>query len=276
MRTKIGKWFRVKAELSSTERIVIGAVGAAFLFALWYITTAFGWIPRQILPNPIDVAAAFPTMLHPDNPQRDLFHNLWYSLQINFMGIAEAVALSVPIGLAIGLFTPIDAVFGRFTANLRYLPLTAVVGLFVVNFGIGMAFKVHFLAAGIFVYLMPAIAKRCGEVKDTYKNTARTLGASEWELVKTVYFPAVMQKSKSDILNLMAVSWTYIIIVENYYQENGIGVLAWRAGRQYNYENLYVILILIFTVGLLQDWGVKKLYSLIGRIWKRYFNLHTS
>lgn len=276
MKSRLSKAFKVRADLPSTQRIAIGVIGSVIIFGIWYMITKLQWIPRQILPNPFDVLSAIPEMIQPDNEKKDLFYNLWHSIKINLLGILEAVALSIPIGLAIGLFSPFDAVFGKFTANLRYIPLTAVVGLFVVNFGIGIAFKVHFLAAGIFVYLMPAIAKRCSEVKEAHQNTARTLGASEWELVKTVYFPSVMQKSKSDILNLMAVSWTYIIIVENYFQTKGIGVLAWQAGRQFKYENLYAILFIIFFVGLIQDWSVKGLYKLIGKMWKKHFNLRTS
>lgn len=284
MKKTLSRWFIVKAELSKKERFIIGTVGLFVIFLFWHIVTLLGWIPKQILPNPLDVLSAFPEMLHPTGGEtdpakiealrkKDLLFNLWNSIQVNFWGLGEALVLSIPIGLAIGLFSPINAIMGRFTNNLRYLPLTAVIGLFVVNFGIGMAFKAHFLAAGIFVYLMPAIAKLTDEVAVAHRNTARTLGASEWEVVTTVYFPAVMKKAKSTIINLMAVSWTYIIIAENYYQEYGIGMLAWKAGRVRNYEQLYAILIVIFTFGLLQDWAVKNSFKFIGDIWKRYFNL---
>ena len=284
MKNTLSRWFQVKADLSRKERLSIGAIGLVIILGIWHFVTASGLIPKQILPNPFDVLAAFPDMLHPvgdeTNPakinalhKKDLLFNFWYSVKINIWGIMEAVALSIPIGLAIGLFAPLNAIMGRFTENLRYLPLTAVIGLFVVNFGVGMGFKAHFLAAGIFVYLMPAIAKLTDEVKSAHKNTARTLGASEWELVKTVYFPAVMQKSKATIINLMAVSWTYIIIAENYIQENGVGMLAWKAGRARDYESMYAILVVIFVAGLLQDWTVKGLFKGIGHIWKRYFNM---
>jgi len=284
MKNTLSRWFQVKADLSRKERLAIGAVGMIIILGIWHFVTEWGWIPKQILPNPFDVLAAFPDMLHPVGNEvdpariealhkKDLLFNLWNSVQVNFWGLGEALLLSIPIGLAIGLFAPINAIMGKFTNNLRYLPLTAVVGLFVVNFGIGMAFKAHFLAAGIFVYLMPAIAKLTDEVKVAHKNTARTLGASEWELVTTVYFPAVMKKAKATIINLMAVSWTYIIIAENYYQEYGIGMMAWKAGRIRNYEQLYAILIVIFMFGLFQDWLVKGGYRVIGKLWKRYFNL---
>ena len=116
---------------------------------------------------------------------------------------------------------------------MRYLPLTAVTGLFILWFGIEDEMKVAFLAFGIIVYLLPVVVQRIDEVKDVYLKTVYTLGATDWQTVKSVYIPSVMSKLMDDIRVLTAISWTYIIIAELLNRQGGgIGAMIYIKARQ--------------------------------------------
>src|SRR5690606_38106053 len=97
---------------------------------------------------------------------------------------------------------------------MRFVPITALIGVFIIWFGIYDEMKVAFLAFGIIVFLLPAVIQRIDEVEDVYLQTTFTLGATNWQTVKSVYLPYVMSKLIDDIRVLTAVSWTYIIITE--------------------------------------------------------------
>jgi len=142
------------------------------------------------------------------------------------------------------------------------VPLTGVIGLFIVWFGLGVTMKVHFLAFGILIYMLPVIVTRINEVEDVYLKTAYTLGASKWQIIRTVYIPHVLSKFSDDIRVLTAISWTYIIIIESIGNEGGLGALMWRTGiRQGNIAKLFAMLFIIIIIGFIQD----KLFTMMDR-----------
>lgn len=122
--------------------------------------------------------------------------------------------------------------------------------------------KIGFLTVGILVYLIPVVVQRISEVEDVYAQTAFTLGASKFQQIKHVFFPAVMSKLIDDIRVLTAISWTYIIIAELLNKESGIGSLIYTKARQGQIDRVFALLVVITLIGLLQD----KIFGWIDRI----------
>jgi NitT/TauT family transport system permease protein len=189
--------------------------------------------------------------------------NLLYSLYLNLAGYLLAVLIAIPIGFLIGLFPLFKALFSRNVDALRFVPLTAVTGLFIAWFGLGSSMKVAFLAFGIIVYLLPVVVQRVLEVEDVYVQTAYTLGATKWQRIKSVFIPAVLSRVSDDIRVLVAISWTYIIVTEVVNANSGgIGALAFKMARQSQIDKVFAILLVIIIVGFLQD----LLFKLIDRL----------
>jgi len=165
----------------------------------------------------------------------------------------------------VGLFTPVGAVFNRFLEAIRYVPLTAVTGLFIAWFGIYMNMKVQFLAFGIFVYLLPVVVSRVKELDDVYVQTAETLGASKLQIIWKVFLPGVLSRVSDDIRVLTAISWTYIIVAELINNEGGIGALIFRASRQSRLDKVFACLFVIILIGVAQDkifiWLDRRLFK---------------
>jgi len=131
--------------------------------------------------------------------------------------------------------------------------LTALTGMFIIWFGIEDKMKIAFLAFGIIVYLLPVVVQRINEVGDVYLKTVFTLGATDWQTIRTVYIPEVMSKLIDDIRVLTAISWTYIIIAELLNRQGGIGSLIYIKARQGQTEKVFAILIIIIIIGFIQD-----------------------
>lgn len=202
-----------------------------------------------LLPRPDQVVGAYPTLLNEDK----LIPNTLKSIWLNIQGYYWAVLLSIPLGFLIGLLPIFRGLFSKQVDALRYLPLTALTGLFIIWFGIDDTMKIAFLAFGIIVYLLPVVVQRVDEVKDVYLKTTFTLGATDWQTVKTVYIPSVMSKLMDDIRVLTAISWTYIIIAELLNRQGGIGSLIYIKARQGQIEKVFAILIIIVLIGFMQD-----------------------
>lgn len=203
-----------------------------------------------IIPRPDDVVKAIPTMIKNDK----LISNTGLSLWRNIQGYIWAILIAIPFGFLLGLLPLFKGLFSRPVDAMRFLPLTALTGVFMLAFGTEEKMKVTFLAFGIFVYLLPVVVQRVREVSDVYLKTTFTLGATDWQTIRTVYLPAVMSKLVEDIRVLTAISWTYIIIAELLNKEGGIGALMYTSGRQGLSEKVFAGLIVIIMVGFFQDY----------------------
>ena len=174
-------------------------------------------------------------------------------MYLNVFGYIEAVLVCVPLGFLIGLFPFFKGLFSRQVDAIRFIPLTAITGLFIVWFGIEDTMKIQFLAFGIAVYLLPVVVQRIDQVEKVYQQTAFTLGASKWQTIRTVFFPAVFSKLFDDIRVLVAISWTYIIVAEMVNKTGGIGAMLYSAARQSRIDKVFALLFLIILVGFIQD-----------------------
>ena len=202
-----------------------------------------------LLPTPMKVVSALSDL----NKQDDLIGNTFYSIKLNLLGYLVAILVSIPVGFMLGLVPLFRGLFSKIFESYRFIPLTAVTGIFIMWLGLGSDMKVAFLAFGIIVYLIPVVVQRIDEVQDVYLNTVFTLGATSWQTIRTVYMPYVFSKIIDDIRVLTAISWTYITIVEMLNKGGGIGELIWTAKRQSRMDKAFAILIIIVVIGILQD-----------------------
>jgi len=248
----MGELFKLRGELDKKQNFILAFGGILFLLLIWYLLTMGDepMIEAGIFPKPYDVLTSYKELFQ----KNELLRNLCLSLGYNFAGYFEAILISIPIGFAIGLIPFFRGAFQRPVDALRYVPLPAAMGLFIAWFGIGTGLKVHFLAFGILIYLIPVVVQRIDEVKSVYLKTVYTLGATDWQTIKSVYFPSVISRLSDDIRVLTAISWTYIIIAESIGGEGGLGKIIWSVGqRRGRVDVVFALLILIIIIGILQD-----------------------
>ncbi|AXT56646.1 ABC transporter permease subunit [Aquimarina sp. AD1] len=242
------------------DSLLVASYDALEQMSLEELTT-FGLKKNKVyplLPSPIKVIKAFPDL----NKNDDVIGNTFYSIKLNFLGYLVAILVSIPIGFLLGLIPLFRGLFSQIINSYRFIPLTAVTGIFIMWLGLGSDMKVSFLAFGIIVYLIPVVIQRIDEVQNVYLNTVFTLGATSWQTIRTVYIPYVFSKIIDDIRVLTAISWTYITIVEMLNKGGGIGELIWTAKRQSRIDKAFAILIIIVVIGILQD----RLFVMIDRI----------
>lgn len=261
------KLFKLHGKLSSRENLLLGVIGLFLLLGLWWglaeilseqkplisesdtsIIEGYEKV-YPILPRPDNVFMAYSSLISKDKLWENTFRSIW----LNLKGYFWAVLIAIPIGFLTSLIPLVRGLFSRQVDALRYLPLTALTGLFIIWFGIEDQMKIAFLTFGILVYLLPVVIQRIDETEDVYLKTATTLGATAWQKIKSVYLPAVFSKLIDDIRVLTAISWTYIIIAELLNREGGIGALIYVKARQGQIDKVFAVLIVIILIGFLQD-----------------------
>lgn len=97
------------------------------------------------------------------------------------------------------------------------------------------------------------MVQRIDEVPEVYVQTLFTIGSTQWQKIRHVFIPAVFSKIATDIVVLVALSWTYITTVEIINKEGGLGTLMWIFSRQGRTDKVFGIILLIVFIGFLQD-----------------------
>lgn len=251
--------FKLGENLSKTQSNIFAVIGLFLIIVLWQAVVTFGGISNTIFPSPIRVV----TSMYELFANYNLIDNTWYSVKLNFWGYLEAVLISIPLGFLIGLFPLFNGLFSKWVDAIRFLPLTAVTGIFIGIFGIALDMKVHFLSFGIIIYLLPIFVTRVGETDMVHKQTIWTLGANKWQTFRYLYFPSVMSKIFSDIRVIVAISWTYIIVAELIAKDLGVGALIATSAKQSRTDMVFAVLIVIIIVGYLSDVIFKMLDKLL-------------
>lgn len=260
--------FNLRGDLNQKQKLILGVFGVIVLMAIWvFLTTAFGYpyepiIPKSSLPNPLRVLTAYYELVF----ENKVIMNLCRSIGLNLGGYIKSIIYALVIGFSIGLVPLLRGSVQKMVDAIRFLPLTAVTGLFILWFGIQSEAKINFLAFGIFIYLLPVVIQRIDEVDDVYLKTVKTLGANYFQTIWTVYVPAVLSKLSDDIRILTAISWTYIIVAETTASNGGIGQLIFASQRLGRIDKVFACLIIIMVVGMLQD----KIFGYLDRLFFPY------
>ena len=258
--------FKFGGNLSTRDSMITGIVGGIVLLVIWYIVTITGWISPKILPNPIDVLRAIPKLIS----ERNLFGNIGYTVGLNLAGYVIALVIAIPMGFLIGIYPILRSMFQKPFEAIRFLPSPAVSGIMVAIFGLGFNMKASFLALGILIYILPVVTQKVLDLQNpnnpkdnVYLQTAKTIGMTNWQMFRHVYFPYVMSSVYSDIRGLVAISYTYVTIAENINREGGIGACITTMTRQSSMDCVYALLLIIIAIGIIQDFIFKKCEPII-------------
>jgi NitT/TauT family transport system permease protein len=253
--------FRIDGAVSTKVGILISVLGWILLLGIWGTVATLGLVNPYILPSPMKVLASYGVLFS----EKNLMYHVGYSIFVNVSGYLQAVIVTVPLGFLIGLIPFFRNLIIKQIEAVRFTPLPATTGIFMALFGIGLNLKVQFLAFGIFVYLLPSIVQRIDEIKtdghlQALQMTMKTLNASTWQSLRHFYIPSVLSRFFPDVINLVAVSWTYIVIAELLNAQGGLGYLIYLAtNRSSHIEQVYAVVILIILIGVIQDRLLKKL-----------------
>jgi len=254
--------FELRGNFNKRTAAKISFIGLILMLFSWEVIARTGGSVSQLLPAPSEVLRAFPILFE----QKHLQNDIYLSVERNLLGYLKAIIYAIPVGFIIGLFPIFRALFSKYVDAIRFLPLAATTGIFILWFGIGEEVKINFLAFSIFVYLLPVVIQRIDEVDIVYIQTAKTMGASKWQIISTIFIPAVFSKLFDDIRVMVAISWTYIVIAELINATGGLGHKIQVLARQSDTSGVFAVLIIIILLGILQDF----LFKLLDRLFFKH------
>lgn len=258
-------WLRIRERVPAWLAWILGSVPIGVLLIVWTAVTAGAeaesrMISPTILPSPVEVVKSFRELWF----DRALARNLAVSFVRVLEGFGLAVAVVFPLGVLMGGFSKIKAMFSPLSVFAAYIPIPTLVPLTLSLFGTDEMQKVVFLALAFGIYLLPLIVQAVDAVDDTYLKTAYTLGAGRRQAVTKVLLAIAWPDIFQALRMGFGVGWSYILLVEMVDMSKGIGGLIMISQRRGPREHIYLVLVFIVALAFLTDrlwaWAGRKLF----------------
>ena len=251
----------LRTNLSQGTSFALGLVSPIVLFGAWCGLTYGGFAPPDFLPSPTEVLRGILQLF--------IEYDLWGSILVSSrrIGIAFllASAIAVPLGVLMGAFEAINRIFEPVVSPLRYMPISAFIPLLILWFGIYEKQKIAFLFLGVFVYLLPVVVTAIRAVPEELVQTALTLGASKFQVIRTVLVPAALPEICDSFRVMNAISWTYVILAEAVNPEHGLGYMVELARTHQKASWSFAGLLVIGGIGLLTDFLISTTSRILFR-----------
>jgi NitT/TauT family transport system permease protein len=261
MSRKISNLFSIRAPLPKRTAFLLGFVAPAAVLGAWCVVTYGHLVDPDFLPTPTEVVRGTLQLFI----QYDLATAIFVSTRRIALAFLLASALALPLGVLMGAFDPVNRLFEPIMAPLRYMPISAFIPLLILWFGIYEQEKIAFLFLGVFVYLLPVVVSSIRLVPEELVQTALTLGASKFQVIRTVLLPAALPEIFDSFRVMNAIAWTYVILAEAVNPEHGLGYMVELARTHQKASWSFAGLLVIGGIGLLTDFLIRALSSILFR-----------
>ena len=256
-------WFEYLKPISLRRSLVLGAAVWVIFFGLWELAAAKGWVNALFMPPPHRVLSTLYTMI----AQQGFLYDIGISIYRIVASFLLACAIAIPLGVLMGSFRSIEAFFNPFVSAWRYLPAPAFIPLLLMWFGAGEGAKLALLFIGVIFFLITLVMDHTRAVRTELIETAMTLGANRWQVLSTIVLPAVAPKIMISMRQMLAVSWTYLVIAEIVAATTGIGAVMMRGQRFLKVDEIMAGIVVIGVVGLMFDflfrWAQRILFPYV-------------
>ncbi|MCR9104254.1 MAG: ABC transporter permease [Gammaproteobacteria bacterium] len=238
------------------SKAVLGTLGWILFIGGWWFAAQSGIAPARLFPGPDKVFLSLYELL----AEKEFASDIWASVKRILLSFSIAVAIALPFGLLMGAYRPVDRLLGPLAGAFRYLPAPAFIPLLLMWLGTGDEQKIALLVIGVLFFLIIMIADVTRQVPRVYTETARTLGLREPQILVSVILRCSLPGYVDVFRQLLAVSWTYLVIAEIVAATDGIGAMMMRAKRFVHIDDIMAGILVIGLLGLFFDALFKALH----------------
>lgn len=237
-----------------------GALGLAALVAIWWaaieLLSAPGSFARLFGPG-----AAFASLAELASGP-DLWSHIAVSLKRIAVGLGLAVAIGVPVGLAVGSSKAVEAAttpafqFLRMISPLSWMPIA------VMTLGVGDA-PIYFLLA--FAAVWPIVLNTAAGVRALDRRwllLAKSLSATRRELLVRVILPGVIAHALTGLRLAIGISWIVLVPCEMLGVSAGLGYFILDTRDRLAYSELMAVVLVIGALGFLLDAAARAAHDL--------------
>lgn len=222
------------------------------LVAAWHILVTTGILPIFFFGNPTDVFLQIVTWF----ATGEIFGHLATTLIETLLAFVLGVLAGVGGGLWLGLSPLTAALFDPYIKALNAMPRVILGPIFIVWFGLGIASKVALGVTLVFFVVFFNVFQGVREVSPVILANARMLGASQRQLLSTVYIPSALSWVFSSLHMSVGMAFVGAVVGEYLGSARGVGHLILQAEATFDVNAVFAGIIVLTAFALALDFAV--------------------
>jgi NitT/TauT family transport system permease protein len=248
-----------KQERWRKKQQILTFASPLFILALWEFLSRTSVIDPRFFPPPTSIIHTFYELASSGT----LFAHVGVSLTRILFGFLLGTIPGVVLGLLMGMYRPLKAFFSPLLMALMPIPTLALMPLILIVFGIGELSKWVTIAGSVFFPVVINTAAGVANIDRAYLDVAKNYGADSRQFFWRIALPGALPVMLEGVQMGQAIALLTIVAAEMIGANQGIGYLIWSSYKVFNFNNMYVGLILIsffgFAFSLLLRWLGTKL-----------------
>ena len=219
---------------------------AVVVLAWWAAIRVSG---TRIFPGPWEVVLGAVSLA------RDgvLLHHMAASLMRVAVGWLGAVAVGIPLGLAMGWYAPLHHALNPLVQMLRPISPIAWIPLAILWFGVGNASPIFLIFLSSFFPMVVGTVAGVHAVERQHVRAAHNFGITGMRMVLLVVLPAAMAQIVTGMRIGLGVAWLVVVAAEMVAIDSGLGYLiidSRNAGNRYDLVVAAMVIIGVIGFGL--------------------------
>jgi NitT/TauT family transport system permease protein len=240
-----------------------GIIAWVLVLAIWSIAASFS--DPQFLPGPLAVWQGAVDL----SQDGSLFLYMWVSFLRVITGWTLGNLVAIPIGLLIGRIPLLRALFDPIINFVRFIPPLAFITLFMLWFGIGEQSKIFLIMYATFFIVTINTITGVQAVEEDKIRSARSMGASEWQIMIHVIIPASLPYIFTGAKLAMGSSFMAIVGAEMVAANEGIGYMIWNSRLYFKTDWIFVGLVVLGLMGFVMD----RVFNQFGKVTLKRYNV---
>ena len=181
--------------------------------------------------------------------ERFLLVDTYFTIQATLLAFGLGSATGVLAGLLFVAYPAVEEFFEPFTAALNALPRIALAPLFLLWFGLGLAFKVALGTSLSFFILLSSTIAGARSVNPDHLVLLRTLGANRLQFFIIVVLPGAVPTVFSGLRLGLIYSLLGVVTAELLASRAGLGQrISFLAGT-FNTNGVFAVLLVLAVIG---------------------------
>ena len=208
----------------------------------WEVAARSGLLSTRVLPEPLAVVKAAWSLIQSGEMWADVKVSTWRAVS----GFAVGGGIGLALGLATGLFRPVEVVLDSTVQMVRNIPALAMIPLVILWFGIEEEAKVFLVALGVFFPVYVNTFHGIRSVDANLIEMARSYGVKGFRLYWDVILPGALPSILVGVRFAFGLMWVTLIVAETISAQSGIGYMTMNA-REFMQTDVVLLGILLYA-----------------------------